>query len=57
MVDQNDCERTAKHGNELALTSSPCFFTEEERVNLAEPVGLANPLPPLPHEEVAELAT
>jgi hypothetical protein len=58
MIDQNDCERTGKHGNELALTSSSndptsCSFIEEERVNLAEPVGLANPIPPLPCEEVA----
>jgi hypothetical protein len=57
MIDQNDRERTKKHGNELALTTSSCFFNEEERVNLAEPIGLANPLPPLPREEVVGLAT
>lgn len=50
-------EGPAKNGNELALTPSSndrasSFFIKEERVNLADPVGLANPLPPLPREEV-----
>src|SRR5882757_7170239 len=52
---QNDCVRTVKHCNELALVSSStdsfCFI-EAERVNLAEPDGLANPLPSLPRDEV-----
>lgn len=63
MRDQNDCERIEIYGNELALGSSfndptSCFFIEEERVNLAELVGFANPSPPLPREEVVvDLAT
>ena len=49
-------ERRAKNGNELALTPSSndraSSFFIKERVNLADPVGLANSLLPLPREEV-----
>ena len=63
MIDQNDCVRAVKLKNELVLMSSLtdpasfCFFTEEERVNLAGPDGLANPCSSLPHEVEVSLAT
>jgi hypothetical protein len=41
----------------LPLTdpSSVCFFTEEERVNLAELDSFADPLPPLLREGVTDI--
>jgi hypothetical protein len=64
MIYQDDCVRTIKRNNELALMSPSTdpasfrFFIEAERVDLAKPIGLVNPLPPLPREEVVvSLAT
>jgi hypothetical protein len=61
IIYQKDCVRVVKHSNELEMSPSTdptsfCFI-EAERVNLAEPERPANPLPPLPREEVVSLGT
>jgi hypothetical protein len=64
MIFQDDSVRTVKRSNELALMSPSTdpasfrFFIEAERVDLAKPIGLVNPLPPLPRKVVVvSLAT